>query len=148
MGILETGRAIGFTGTQVGMNSIQQYSLIRLLDYTDIKQFHHGDCVGADARAHDIVKMFHGILRIIHPPSDSNKRAFCAEPGPWDIVLRPKPYLVRNRDIVRETDELIAAPRTRHEELRSGTWATVRFAKKMGKKVTILYPNGAVDIYV
>ena len=56
-----------------------------------------------------------------------------------------KRYLERNRDIVDACDILIACPRTLKEELRSGTWATVRYARKVGKPVAILWNNGKYD---
>jgi len=58
----------------------------------------------------------------------------------------PRPPLVRNRDIVDATDMLIAAPATRKEVLRSGTWATIRYAKKMKKWIYIIYPSGHKEI--
>jgi predicted Rossmann fold nucleotide-binding protein DprA/Smf involved in DNA uptake len=48
--------------------------------------------------------------------------------------------LERNKDIVSESDFLIAAPDSKKERLRSGTWATVRHARKLGKRVMILEP--------
>jgi hypothetical protein len=57
-------------------------------------------------------------------------------------VHEPKPYRVRNRDIVRDTETLIATPSEPVELLRSGTWSTVRFARKLGRAVWVILPNG------
>ncbi len=46
--------------------------------------------------------------------------------------------LDRNRDIVAAVSILIAAPETDIEEQRSGTWATVRYARKKGIPVVIV----------
>lgn len=47
-----------------------------------------------------------------------------------------KPYLERNKDIANEgIDGLIAAPSGWVEELRSGTWATVRYARKLKRTI-------------
>lgn len=46
--------------------------------------------------------------------------------------------LARNRRIVAAVDVLIAAPETDREELRSGTWATIRYARAAGKPVVML----------
>lgn len=43
--------------------------------------------------------------------------------------------------IVRMCTHLIAAPRTLEEERRSGTWATIRYAKRCGRPVMILAPE-------
>jgi hypothetical protein len=60
-------------------------------------------------------------------------------------MMRPeRPYLDRNKDIVRETASLIAAPAEPEEQLRSGTWSTVRFARKQGKPVFLILPDGTV----
>jgi hypothetical protein len=121
---------IGFTGTQHGMSKFQKKLLRRLLD-NDLDEFHHGDCVGADAEAHNIADTERCACAIvIHPPSDSRKRAF-KKVHDQDQMIKPKPYIQRNKDIVNAVDLLIAAPRSNKEELRSGTWSTVRYAKKI-----------------
>lgn len=134
---------IGFTGTQKGMNIYQKELFLSILSAVkdETNSFHHGDCIGADKEAHDLVDaridrwLFKGVI-VIHPPSDSKKRAFCTT---TEIYMRkPKPYIERNKDIVNEIDILIACPKSPKEELRSGTWATIRYARKQGKPVFIL----------
>jgi hypothetical protein len=131
---------IGFTGTQKGMTDAQKETLRRLLD-GGAGEFHHGDCIGADSEAHDIAQEC-GYATIIHPPTNPSKRAWCEVPK---HMMRPeKPYLARNQDIVRESASLIAAPLQAEEEPRSGTWSTVRFARKLGKPVFLILPDGKV----
>ncbi len=131
---------VGFTGTLSGMNDRQALKLagfLRALSVpSPIDEFHHGDCTGADEQFHKIVGDYERTY--IHPPEDSKKRAWCSS----DHILKPKPYLDRNHDIVDATDVLIATPRTNHEELRSGTWATIRYAIKKEKKLIVIYPRG------
>jgi hypothetical protein len=132
--------SIGFTGTQDGMTPEQSGNLKKALHalgrYSD---FHHGDCMGADAQAHDIaVSMNYKV--ILHPPSNSNKRAFCLA----NEVRKPLEYLDRNTEIVKETEVLIACPKEMTEQLRSGTWATVRRARKLSRNVIILFPDGSM----
>lgn len=132
---------IGYSGTQFGMNSRQKENfVIRIIEYQDnqgITEFRHGDCEGGDSDAHDLIRKHFPYIKIIgHPPLNPAKRAFkqCDE-------LRPeKDYIPRNHDIVDETDELIAAPKQSHEVLRSGTWSTIRYAKKSDKNVIMLWP--------
>lgn len=128
---------IGFTGTQNGMTKEQRYMLFYVLTECE-GEFHHGDCIGADAQAHDIAEE-RGLHIVIHPPDIMKKRAFKR----GSQIRQAKPYLYRNRDIVNECDELIATPKEFDEQKRSGTWSTIRYARKMKKKVTIIYPNGA-----
>lgn len=128
---------IGFTGTQEGMSLRQKFLLYKhLCDLRlgETHEFHEGDCIGADAEALHEVEKVKRVLTIIthsHPPSNPKKRAFIET----DIMHPPKPYIPRNHDIVDATDILIAAPKSDKEELRSGTWATIRYAEKLGRKV-------------
>ncbi len=134
---------IGFTGTRRGMTDDQKYMVKKLLLKLKPTQFHHGDCIGADAEAHEIVMEIDENRRytyiVKHPPQDGKQWADC-QPF-W--ASRPfKPYLQRNRDIVDETSVLIATPATARELQRSGTWATIRYARKCGKEVWIIRPDG------
>jgi hypothetical protein len=130
---------IGFTGTQKGMSDYQKSVLrARLSNIKNTNQgneFHHGDCIGADAEAHIIAKLL-GYRIIIHPPINGIKRAFCD----GDLILPEKDYLARNQDIVEACDFLIACPISLKEEVRSGTWYTIRFARRREKKLIILGP--------
>ncbi len=136
---------VGFTGTQNGMTKSQAHELIEYLlelhAMNDLCEFHHGDCIGADSHFHAIMMKFlkHEACNLIyiHPPEDESKRAWCYSKH----ILIPKPYIERNHDIVDAVDILIAAPKERYEVLRSGTWATVRYARKTGKEVHVIYPE-------
>lgn len=131
---------VGFTGTQVGMTGDQSATVMRYLTSEGIGEIHHGDCIGADAQAHEISRLCK--MRVVtHPPDNPSKRAWCE----GDASYSPKPYLARNRDIVNNTDYLIATPRGTAEEVRSGTWATVRYALKAHKLVVIIWPNGQLE---
>jgi len=131
-------RKVGFTGTQHGMSKRQQDNLRQLLTYGMVSQFHHGDCIGADAQAAQVARK-ERIQIVIHPPTDSKKRAWTYQEG--DQVELAAPYLIRNHEIVDSLGPdgvLIAAPYTDNEVLRSGTWATVRYAQKQGIHVILL----------
>lgn len=126
---------IGFTGTRHGMNKKQHDAIIEYLDIriSSIIEAHHGDCLGADAQFDSIAK-HRGITRIIHPPKDSKYRAYCE----GEVILAPKEYLDRNMDIAIACTVLVATPLESNEQLRSGTWSTIRYARKMNKEVIIL----------
>lgn len=129
---------VGFTGTQLGMTVAQRYRFAEFIQGKQI-ELHHGDCVGADAGAHGIAYDL-GCKIVIHPPANPTKRAMCRGA---DEERPSAGYLDRNRDIVRETERLIAAPATATEELRSGTWSTVRYARKLGRPIWIIWPDGS-----
>lgn len=128
---------LGFTGTQDGMTYPQKFFFEGILARLSPREFHHGDCIGADCDAHKIVeRLLPKCIIVGHPPDSDAKRAFCKchERRP------PKPYLVRNKAIVFSVDSMCAAPKSRTEELRSGTWATIRYARKVGKHLIMLWP--------
>ena len=133
-------KRVGFTGTQEGMTSVQRFMVGRLLDTLDPSFIHHGDCVGADAEVHDLAGEL-GIPVELHPPEDDAKRAFCAGAR---FENKPLPYLERNHVIVIATDTLVAAPKEDAEVVRSGTWATVRYARKAGRVVLVVRPDGTI----
>lgn len=133
---------IGFTGTRLGMTALQlgvcEYEMRRL----GITSFHHGDCVGADAEAHQMARALHARV-YIHPPIDERLRAHCGE---WHRMEEAKNHFARNRDIVNAADVMIATPWQMKEPIpsRGGTWYTVSYARKQGKRVLIVWPDGNV----
>jgi len=130
---------IGFTGTQNGMTWGQRSRLAdKLSHYAIGTRFHHGCCIGADAGAHIIARGYRYYI-ILHPPLNPAKRAYC---NGADEEREPLEYLARNHAIVNECGLLIAAPKSPVEELRSGTWATVRYARKRGVPIWFVLPDG------
>lgn len=129
---------VGFTGTQEGMTTLQKGSARGFLSLIS-GELHHGDCIGADAEMHDIAEAL-GWDTIIHPPANEAKRAFKS----GTRILRPLPYLVRNKHIVEASSIMIATPKEFEEQLRSGTWSTVRYARRRSTAVFIIYPDGEI----
>jgi hypothetical protein len=132
---------VGFTGSRAGMTARQLARVREVLEQAT--EAHHGDCVGGDAEVHAIAIEL-GVPVVIHPPDKQKHRACCqgavrAEPE--------RPYLRRNRDIVRACDLLVAAPKESEEppvQRGQGTWSTVRYARKSWTAyppfVTVLWP--------
>lgn len=132
---------IGFTGTRHGMSQRQMQEFVRTMKKLalehSLEAFHHGDCIGADAWAHDwIVRYAPKCAVYIHPSNMGNLRAY--RRGTY--IYLPAPPLQRNKRIVDQCDLLVATPNTPEEELRSGTWSTVRYARKQGKNIRVLLP--------
>ena len=148
-------RMIGFTGTQVGMTDHQMRSVLQLLLSFKVNVeagnpgakigLVHGGCVGADADAHNlaIACQYHCIE--VLPCNIEHKRASLAfHPLVTIKYGKVKPPLDRNQDIVDKSLKLIATPRGYEEVRRSGTWSTVRRARKKGIAVCIVRPSGSI----
>lgn len=136
--------SIGFTGTHEGMTQAQKNMVKRIsnLLYEHGCEFHHGDCIGADEEAH---KIFHkGCYTIfIHPPIKSDKRAFCIGKS-----YPAEEYLERDKSIVDNCQFMIGCPKAEKEELRSGTWATIRYARKKKRNHVVIYPTGRIELLI
>lgn len=129
---------IGFTGTEKGMTYPQEEKLTSLLKAFRPTVVVHGGCVGADSKFHKICRdQLKPRPRICVLPSNIRSKQ-----GNWlgaDFVAREAPPLERNDKIVRDVEVLIATPEQNEEIMRSGTWATIRYAKKRNVPVIILY---------
>jgi hypothetical protein len=143
---------IGFTGTQKGMTGEQLEALHRWLLSFEFKdgypiEAHHGGCIGADAQFHDLIReVFPQTKIVIHPGFDILHPKRAKKSG--DIILpvpepgKLFPAIQRNHDIVNNIDYLFATPKEFMNVLRSGTWATIRYAYRSGVPVHILLPDG------
>lgn len=100
----------------------------------------HGDCVGADAVAHQLA-LAAGLDVHVRPCDLEGLRAFCSGAT---MMYPVKGALERDRDIVECCDLLVATPHTVHEVQRSGTWYTVRYARHMGRPIVVIGPAGDV----
>lgn len=130
---------VSFTGTRYGMTKKQRKSLLWLLRKLDGKRFHHGDCIGSDEQA---AKMAWELgMDVLKYPSTASTRAY----SPFGICAQdPKHPLERNKDIVNIGDCLIACPQSLNEELRSGTWHAVRYARKENHLIWFVWLDGSI----
>lgn len=131
---------LGFTGTQSRLTIEQFDCLYELVKELNPSEAHHGDCIGADSILHAMCLELN-IPVILHPPINPIKQAHCEGAH---VVLEAKEYIIRNHDIVDESDIVIATPPTIEEIRRSGTWATWRYAKKTGKETYLIFPTGEI----
>lgn len=132
---------LGFSGTQVGMTPYQGAELYHLLrerqvDYGRDLEFHHGQCIGADEQALRMAKDL-GIWTVSHPPLRQDKMSLEAS----DLTLLAEDYLDRNRSIVVASHEMVFCPKEMAEVLRSGTWATYRYAKRLNRPYSVIHPT-------
>jgi len=130
--------ATGMTGTQYGLTTAQFDAAVELVSSLT-GDFHHGDCIGADLSLAEIATELK-LNVIAHPPEKSDKRAFHKS----HAILDPLPYLERDYKIVDAVDLMFAFPKGFNEERRSGTWTTIRYARKRKKPLVIVWPDGTM----
>jgi hypothetical protein len=124
---------IGFTGTREGMSETQKRQLAWMLAvfvYADYHvgrevELHHGFAIGADREAEEIATK-------LNVPKRNIKR-YPAGDDP----------LARDRVLADKVDIMVAAPKTDKEIRRSGTWATIRYTRALGKPVLMLSRGGS-----
>ena len=131
---------VGVTGTREGVTAEQYATVTQLLQDLPYLELHHGDCIGSDAQICALATQL-GLKLIAHPPQDHRLRAYV----PSHLVLPTAPFLIRNHDIVDSSSALIATPKEMEEIMRSGTWATIRYARKAGKKLYLVLPDGSLS---
>ena len=124
---------VGTTGSRERRTESVCQAFRSYLIHCGATELHHGDCIGWDEQAHNIAASL-SIKTVAHPPTNSVARAYCNA----DKVMPTRPYLERNTEIVLACDTLFAAP-DGPERIRSGTWSTVRKARKARKPVEIQY---------
>lgn len=139
---------IGFSGSRHGVTGAQNGKLVALLIayWMPGNRLHHGDCTGADEAAFNAATPM-GYQTIAYPASNVSDR--------WQATTasteRVEGYeaLTRNELIVKNSWLLIATPNSKPsaEKLRSGTWATIRYAKQAGHPIWIIDPYGNAEFW-
>lgn len=135
---------ITFTGTRDGMTTAQLETVMRsireLRISNELNYLIHGACHGADRQAHELV-----MRRIMHPSNTEQLSWALSVKKEQDEVLPiDKDPIRRNRRMVNEGRAVVAAPGTFAEVQRSGTWATIRYARKLERPLYICFPDGNV----
>jgi len=140
---------LGFTGTREEPTQAQIDWLTEFFRQEKPTELHHGACVGSDWAAHRVAAGNFAI--VVHPPIDERLMVRASKLMIYRdvLILPPAPYLERNRHIVDNTDRLVAFSRAGDDmnTMKSGTWATVRYAKSQGKPVDVIYPDGQARKY-
>lgn len=136
---------LGFTGTRAGMKPKQAATFSSWINKhkAAIAEFHHGDCVGSDVEAAERVALQTKAAIHTRPGKVDAMRAHFDHPRA--TIYPAKDFMARNRDIVDATDVLLATPAELAETLRGGTWSTIRYARKSGKRVVIVNINGEIN---
>ncbi len=145
---------IGFTGTRNGMTERQKFLLVGFLrdalNTGGTVVLSHGACHGADDQA-DLIASELGIDRRAWPSVNPMRRVsdivllsrvglLTANRGSSVEILPAMEPLVRNHKIVDESDVMAACPAEAKEQRRSGTWTTIRMARKRGIETRVFEP--------
>ncbi len=132
-------KILAFTGTRQGM-TIPQMSEVAgyLVLHPEFDEYHHGGCVGADARFHQmVIELMEEYELHIHWSDIPGLHMSHPRNAVQHEAKRP---LLRNRDMADIANTLLATPKEADEITRSGTWATIRYARKAGAEVIIFAP--------
>lgn len=139
---LKARMIVAFTGTRAGLQPEQHNTLDRYFEsLPDDTVLLHGGCVGADADAHESWLLLEREMEIF----PQSKQPILVAPNLIG-ARRHKPChdpLERNREMVQRATHLVACP-AGPEIMRSGTWSTVRYARRLSLPITIIWPNGSV----
>lgn len=142
---------VAFTGTQSGMTKWQKAECLERLKELKPTEFITGMCIGADYES-TLLAIEAGVrIFTFYPGSLPLKRKSLFEfssklcDSTWrdkEILGETlnyryypiKPALERNQDLVNSSSAIICAPKEHTNTLRSGTWATIRYAWKKQRK--------------
>lgn len=130
---------VGFTGTRHGLTVPQSLALTKWLSDYPVTLMRNGCCIGADDEAARTLGR-----NLIGHPSDLESFVSRRAVALCSVVYDPSPPLARNVLIVEFSDILLACPGGMREEQQSGTWMTIRHARRMGIPVVIFWPDGTV----
>lgn len=147
---------LGVTGTRAQLTHEQHRSIKHFICEMLVSKviMHNGCCVGADMELFDLGLHSGNIVGfVMHPPIKTDQSFNPVEflekishkptVGGKIEIRPPLDYLERDREIVGMSSYMIAAPRQMKEQRRgSGTWYTIRQARKFNKPMIIFYPSG------
>lgn len=139
---------LGFTGTREGLTEQQKDALRQVFLRLRPTEFHQGCCVGGDEQATELLRdlSYAEDLLLIRTVAYPCTLWGLVSKKAWELsteVRFPEETLKRNRDIVDAVGHLVACPKG-PEEQRSGTWSTVRYARKQKKPITVIWPDGTL----
>lgn len=141
---------VGFSGTRQGPTPAQHMSMDRFLIAMFVnhgaKVLVHGGAAGCDTFAHHAVtaNAAYAPEVWIFPALEGQRSSVVILPVGNCIIGEPVPALMRNKIIAGLADGLLAVPASDTEQDRSGTWATVRAARKRGCPVYIVRRDGTI----
>lgn len=143
----------GVTGSRHGSEGQQYLALKFMIEYlheSGLYIMHHGKAKGVDAEAHWIAKRLRaaGMKVVIHPPDNARWRDDTLPvESSWIRELPPAGYHERDRQIAMASAVLVAVPEfpeLDERSKRSGTWLTVRYARRYARQVYWCDKDGSI----
>lgn len=152
---------IGFIGSQSGMTPFQREELGKILTLKGCSEFIFSDLHGAPTQAADVAVEVGIELFTIHPVQDVRKRTFFQDPrkaSAYSQVLtpyihrtfmnkeikirwdKPRTYTAAYDEIIKESAELIAAPKEFKFSVRSAVWMVIKKVWQLKKDNIIIIP--------
>lgn len=134
---------LGITGTRAGPRPAQTAAAVKFIRGIKPYRVVHGGAPGFDMIAHGIAEATRTVREIeVHPATEARGHGIILGAG---VIVYPElPALERNKIIVKRIYGLLACPKTDDEDLRSGTWATVRYAREAGVPVYLIKQDGTI----
>lgn len=149
-------KGVGFTGPLELNEPGERFVSRTVAALCDFDCFVSGAAYGVDTAAGlAAAELFPDAMHRVYVPQAWHNEAAVAqlrERGAEVIEVAPGPngpYMARNDAMVadRAVEQLVGFPHTAAERLRSGTWATIRRARKAGLRV-VLHPLSEVEATV
>jgi hypothetical protein len=141
----EQGRplVVGLTGTRGGMTLEQAATAAAWFAerHGQIRELHHGDCVGVDAEIHDMIREVDPRVWIVgHPPTDGKMRAGCE----CDQTRSPRASAECIRYVAGESAVVLALPARSREQTSDPVWRAVAYTRNIRKRVDLILPDGTL----
>ena len=137
---------VGVSGSQNANINLHSHLIIGgIREHSDRgDQITQGGCIGADAIAMIVARLvfdrpIHTVLPADHSKVFAGWRRYTTT---WEQMPDGTSYMDRNDRLVEQIDKLIAFPMEATEVLRSGTWSTIRRARRKGIPVIIVPLGG------
>jgi hypothetical protein len=135
---------ISVTATRIGLTTKQSKAAVMLLRKLKPDILIHGAANGGDSELHDLAKLM-GINVEVYPAVGVASNVNNLHYVDGDVIHFPAAPLVRNKTMIDAASITLAFPGEMYEVLRSGTWASIRYARSKGTTLYIIYPNGIIS---
>lgn len=140
-----------FTGTRQGWTGAQFKGVRRvfhILKDQGCRTLLHGVCVGSDESADALAIDEFQFITVGYPGVNGQGQSPWRSHGCRCAMMPEEEYQIRDHKMVDRSEAVVATPKGMFEETRgSGTWLTIRYAKKQGKRLYIVYPTGEIHVY-